>query len=68
MGFRKSLAPFAAVALIASPISVQAAAREAAAAQSEQLAGHPWIPIAVIVAVLAAILLVVGDNDNPTSP
>jgi hypothetical protein len=69
MGFRQSLASIAAVSLVVSPIAAQAAPREATPVEGEQLAGSPWIPIAVAFAVLAIILLVaLDDNDNPQSP
>jgi hypothetical protein len=69
MGIRKSLASIAAISLVVSPVAAQAAPREAAPAEGEQLSGHPWIPIAVAFAVLAIILFVaLEDNDAPDSP
>ena len=69
MAFRGGLASIAAAALLAAPVAAQAApVREAAPVQGEELGGSPWITIAFVFAVLAAMLLVVGNSDNPHSP
>jgi hypothetical protein len=69
MGIRKSLASIAAISLVVSPVAAQAAPREATPVEGDQLAGNPWIPIAVAFAVLAIILFVaLDDSDEPDSP
>ena len=68
MGIRTSLASIAATALVVSPVAAQAAPREATPVEGEELDGNPWIPIAVGFVVLAIILLVALDDENPQSP
>jgi hypothetical protein len=68
MIMRSLLASLSAAALVATPIAAQAAPRQATPVEGEEIAGNPWIPIAVLVAVLAAILIVASDDNGPTSP
>jgi len=68
MGFRKTLASVAALTLVASPVAAQAAPREASPVEGEEIAGNPWIPIAVGVIVLAIILIIALDDETPDSP
>ena len=65
MILRGVLASTAAAAFAATPLAAQAAPREDAPVAGEQLGGSPWITIAVVFAVLAGLLLIVGNSDGP---
>jgi hypothetical protein len=68
MVMRSLLASLSAAALVATPIAAQAAPRQATPVEGEEIAGNPWIPIVVLITVLAAILVVASDDNGPTSP
>jgi len=68
MILRGALASIAAGALAATPLTAQAAPREASPVAGEDLGGSPWITIALVFAALAGLLLIAGGSDNPTSP
>ena len=58
----------AAVSMVAAPLGAQAAPRHASPAKkAEAIAENPWIPIAVLIGVALAIILVIAD-DNSKSP
>jgi hypothetical protein len=72
MKLRKILAAAAAVSLTAAPVAAQAAkvegARSSEAIEGEEVGGSFLIPLLAIIAVVAAIVLVSGGDDEPTSP
>ena len=67
---RRILASVLTAALSGAPIAAQAAERTSASfKEGEQLAGNPWIPWVIGLAVAIAIIVVVADGDDePVSP
>ncbi len=66
---RTVLASISALALAAAPLAAAGAApRGSAAVAGERIGGHKWAPILALFAVLAAVLLLAGNSDRPTSP
>ena len=67
---REVITPVLAAALIAAPMTAKAAERTSASfEQGEHIAGNPWIPLLVGLAVAIGIAVVVfDDDDEPVSP
>ncbi|MXP41240.1 hypothetical protein GRI75_06235 [Altererythrobacter soli] len=62
---RTIFTPVLAAALVAAPAAAQAGERTAASfEQGERIAGNPWIPLLVGLAVAIAIAVVVFDDDD----
>jgi len=71
MKFAKTLlASATAVGLMAAPVAAQAAPARAATpvADSEQLAGEPFILYAALVAFAAGMIILLADNDRDEHP
>ena len=77
MSFLKSsIAAVAALTLAAAPALAQAAnpasalsvSRESASVEGNELGGGFIIPLLALAAIIAGILVVVDDNDEPVSP
>jgi hypothetical protein len=70
MKFRNLAAAAAAMTLLAAPVAAQAATERAAAPveQGSELASGWVLGILALAAIIAAIVIAVGDDNDPVSP